>query len=88
MVFDCLPLALPPASQEDLARYQRDQAEGVYAGGHEELPPFNQTVPDDKVGLQTFKYVASLVSEGWAAHGCGLGRQLLARMRSRMTTPL
>lgn len=46
-----------------MGRNQRDVAEGIFAGRFEDLPfdHFKHTVPESRVGLDTFKYVAGLV---------------------------
>ena len=53
-----------PAPQETLVRGQRRVTEELYAGTYASASyaPFSQTVPESKVGLDTFKYISSLVS--------------------------
>lgn len=48
---------------EELARGQREVTEQVYAGTYTFHPynPFTEVVPEEKVSLETFKYVASLI---------------------------
>ena len=66
-------LLAPP--QEELARGQREVTEQVYAGTYTFHPynPFTEVVPEEKVSLETFKYVASLVSGGAAVGETGGG---------------
>ena len=73
------PTPPPHPEQEALARGQRQVTEEVYAGtyAYASYAPFSQTVPESKVGLDTFKYVSSLVSEwAWKVVGRWCGRVL------------
>ena len=52
------------AVQEELALAQREAMEQLYLGTDSEVSyePFSEVVPESKVSMDTFKWVASLVS--------------------------
>lgn len=60
----CSHLPSPLLGQEELARDRRDSTVAVYSGeySYQAYSPFAEVVPPDRVSLDTFKYMSSLVS--------------------------